>query len=321
MLIAIGCFIGILGLFMVLYWSFVLRPETHADRALSRRLGTKPTVSKLVRTSLVNVVAPASSLAALERLLAQFAGRLRPLEQLIERAGYSTSLGTFVLASVFAAGIGALAAMQLVGDPIAVVGAAVLFGSAPLLFFKRAAKRRVAKFEEQFPEAIDLIARALRAGHAFTTGLGMVADEVAEPARSEFRLVHDRQNYGMPLQDALKGLAERVQLLDARFFVTAVLTQRESGGNLSEVLDSLSKLIRERFRLKRQVRVLSAHGRITGSILAALPIVLSVVMFLIAPQHMRLLFTDPLGRRMIAVAAVLQVVGFLAMRRIADIEI
>jgi tight adherence protein B len=321
MLIVIGCFVGILGLFLVMYWAFVLRPETKADRALSRRLVPKPIVAKFVRTSFVNEVAAVSSLAALERALAQFAGRLRPLERLIERAGYSTSLGTFVLASVFAAGLGALTAMQLVGEPIAVVGAAVLLGSAPLLFFRFAAKRRVAKFEEQFPEAIDLIARALRAGHAFTTGLGMVADEVAEPARSEFRLVHDRQNYGMPLQDALKGLAERVQLLDARFFVTAVLTQRESGGNLSEVLDSLSKVIRERFKLKRQVRVLSAHGRITGSVLAGLPLALAGLMFFIAPEHIGLLFNDPLGRRMIAVAAVLQVVGFLAMRRIADIEI
>jgi tight adherence protein B len=134
-------------------------------------------------------------------------------------------------------------------------------------------------------------------------------------------LLHDRQNYGMPLPDALKGMADRIPLLDARFFVTAVLTQRESGGNLSEVLDSLAKLIRERFRLKRQVRVLSAHGRITGTVLAALPLVLVALMFLIAPEHISLLFTDSIGRRMVAVGVVLQVIGYMAMRRIVNIEI
>jgi len=149
----------------------------------------------------------------------------------------------------------------------------------------------------------------------------MVADEIEEPVRTEFRLLHDRQNYGMPLPDALRGLAVRVPLLDARFFATAVLTQRESGGNLSEVLDGLSKLIRERFKLKRQVRTLSAHGRITGWVLGALPIVLAALMFVIAPEHMGLLFTDPLGVRMVVGAGVLQVVGFIAMQRIVNIEI
>ena len=321
MLIVIGCFIGVLLLFLGLYWAFVLRPETQADRALSRRLEPVRVTKRLEKTSLVNAVVPASSVPALERALVRFAGSVRPLERLIERSGYAVTLGKVLMASAFAAVLGAVAALQLVSLPIVAVGAGVLMGSAPFAFLKYAAKRRLAKFEEQFPEAIDLIARALRAGHAFTTGLGMVADEVTEPVRSEFRLLHDRQNYGMLLPDALKSLAERVPLLDARFFVTAVLTQRESGGNLSEVLDSLSKLIRERFRLKRQVRVLSAHGRITGSVLAALPIVLALVMFLIAPEHIGLLFTDPLGQRMVGAAAVLQVIGYLAMRRIVDIEI
>jgi tight adherence protein B len=321
MLIVFGCFVGVLTVFLGLYWTFVLRPEMHADRVLSRRLQPTRVVHGIEPTSLVNTVAPASSVPALDRALVRFADSVRPLERLIERSGYAVTLGQVFLASAFAAALGALVALQFVNEPIVAAGAAVVMGSAPLLFLRHAAKRRLAKFEEQFPEAIDLIARALRAGHAFTTGIGMVADEVTEPVRGEFRLLHDRQNYGMPLPDALKSMAERMPLLDARFFVTAVLTQRESGGNLSEVLDSLSKLIRERFRLKRQVRVLSAHGRITGSVLAALPIALVVLMFLIAPEHISLLFTDPLGRRMVGAAVVLQVIGYLAMRRIVDIEI
>ena len=321
MLIAIGCFVGVLTLFLGLYWLVVLGPETQADRALARRLEPNRVRSGDARKSLLNDVVPASSLPALERALARFSVAVRPVERLIERAGYSTSVGTIVLSAALSALLGGLATLQLVGLPIVALVAGLALGSGPFLFLRYAAKRRLAKFEEQFPEAIDLIARALRAGHAFTTGLGLGADEVTEPVRGEFRLLHDRQNFGMPLPDALKSLAERVPLLDARFFVTAVLTQRESGGNLSEVLDSLSKLIRERFRLKRQVRVLSAHGRITGSVLAALPLVLTALMFFIAPEHIGLLFTDPLGLRMVGAAALLQVIGFLAMRRIVNIEI
>jgi tight adherence protein B len=231
------------------------------------------------------------------------------------------SLGQILLSSAFAALLGAVVAWQLTHHLLLGVGAGLLLGITPVMFLKRAAGRRLARFEEQFPEAIDLIARALRAGHAFTTGLGMVADEVEEPVRTEFRLLHDRQNYGMPLPDALRSLAVRVPLLDARFFATAVLTQRESGGNLSEVLDGLSKLIRERFKLKRQVRALSAHGRITGWVLGALPIVLTGILFVIAPKHIEVLFTDPLGVRMILGAGVLQVIGFIAMQRIVNIEL
>jgi len=321
MLIVIGCFIGVLALFLGLYWAFVLGPETKAERALSRRLEPTRVIKKIEMTTLVNDAAPASTVPVLDRVLNRFADSVRPLERLIERSGCAVTVGQVLLASAFAAAIGGLVVLELVNDPtIAAVGAVVL-AYVPFAFLKHAAKRRLAKFEEQFPEAIDLISRALKAGHAFTASIGMVADEVTEPVRGEFRLLHDRQNYGMPLPDALKGMADRIPLLDARFFVTAVLTQRESGGNLSEVLDSLAKLIRERFRLKRQVRVLSAHGRITGSVLAALPLVLVALMFLIAPEHISLLFTDSIGRRMVAAAVVLQVIGYMAMRRIVNIEI
>jgi tight adherence protein B len=180
--------------------------------------------------------------------------------------------------------------------------------------------RRTRLFEDQFPQAIDLIASSLRAGHAFTSGVSMVSDEVPDPTGAEFRLLHDQQNFGMPLPDALKAFAARVPLLDARFFITAVLTQREAGGNLAEVLDNLSGLIRERSRVKRQVRVTSAHGRITGWVLSMMPPVLFVAMMLIAPEHMNTFVTDPLGVRMILVALVLQVIGTLAIRRIVNVE-
>jgi tight adherence protein B len=184
-----------------------------------------------------------------------------------------------------------------------------------------AASQRVRRLEEQFPQAVDQIAVSLRAGHAFSTGLLMVAEEVADPLGSEFRLVYDRQNYGKPLPDVLKEFAERVPLLDVRIFVTAVLTQRETGGNLAEVLDKLSALIRERFKIRRQVRVVSAHGRITGYVLALLPPAVAAILYFFAPGHIMTLVQDPLGIRLVGVAIVLQIVGTLAIRRIVNIEI
>jgi tight adherence protein B len=321
MSIAIACFVGVLSLLLGAYWFFVVRPESAAQRALSRRLNPTRVVAQLSEASLLNELKPNSTLPVLARAFGYFARAVRPVEGMIERSGHSVSMGQIVLSSAFAALVGAVAAWQLTHQFLPGVGAGLLLGMTPFVFLRHAANRRMARFEEQFPEAIDLIARALRAGHAFTTGIGMVADEVEEPVRTEFRLLHDRQNYGMPLADALKSLAVRVPLLDARFFATAVLTQRESGGNLAEVLDGLSKVIRERFKLKRQVRTLSAHGRITGWVLAALPIALGALLLVIAPGHLGLLFTDPLGVRMLIGASVLQVIGFLAMQRIVNIEI
>ena len=190
----------------------------------------------------------------------------------------------------------------------------------PIWFVKFKANRRVAKFEEQFPEAIDLLSRALKAGHAFTTGLSMVAEEMPDPVGTEFRLAYDRQNFGMPMGEALKSLGERVPLLDARFFVTAVLTQREAGGNLAEVLDNLAAVIRERFKVKRQIRVVTAHARITGWVLAMLPPALGVALTLLSPDHMSVLWTDPTGIRMVVVALILQIVGTLIIRKLVDVE-
>ncbi len=186
------------------------------------------------------------------------------------------------------------------------------------LKFKR--ERRIRKFEEQFPEAIELIARALRAGHSLPAGLEMVADEMPKPVAPEFRVLYDQQNYGMPLPEALRNFAARVPLLDARFFVTAVLTQREAGGNLAEVLDNLAAVIRERFKVKRQVRAISAHGRITGWVLVALPPSLAAAFMVIGPQQIGKLIHTSAGHNMIFAAITLQVIGTLIIRKIVRIE-
>ena len=179
---------------------------------------------------------------------------------------------------------------------------------------------RMRKFEDQFPEALDLMSRSLRAGHAFTTGMEMVGAEMPKPIGPEFRLLYDRQNYGMPIPDALKSFAERIPVLDARFFATAVLIQRESGGNLSEVLDNLSSVIRERQRVKRQMRVLSAHGRITGWVLICLPPCLAVALMSTSPEHRTTMFGDPLGIQMMIAAVVLQLIGTVIINKIVNVE-
>jgi tight adherence protein B len=205
-----------------------------------------------------------------------------------------------------------------------ILAVAIVFGIAaacvPLVYVRFKRSKRLQVFEEQFPEAIDLIARALRAGHALTTGLGMVADEIPKPVGEEFRRLYDEQNFGMSLPEAMRAMARRVPVLDARFFVTAVLTQREAGGNLSEVLDNLASVMRERFKLKRQVRVASAHGRLSAWVLSLLPPALAVVLFTLSPGFMSVLYEDPWGVQLMLGAGALQLLGTVVIARLVRIE-
>ena len=191
----------------------------------------------------------------------------------------------------------------------------------PYLFLKRRRSTRLKRFEEQFPEALDLLSRAIRAGHAFQTAMGMCADELPAPVGIEFKKSFDQQNFGLPLKDALNELAERVPILDVKFFVTAVLIQRETGGNLAEILDNLAHVVRERFKILRQVRVHTAHGRFTGYVLLALPAALAAVLAWMNPDHMDLLFKEKLGQSMIMAAIVMQTVGYFWIRQVIKIEV
>jgi tight adherence protein B len=181
--------------------------------------------------------------------------------------------------------------------------------------------RRFQKFEAKFPEAIDTLARAVRAGHAFTTALEMIANEVSEPVAGEFRQLYEEQKFGLPVRDALLNLADRIPLVDVKFFVTAVMLQRETGGNLAEILDNLSYVIRERFKILRQVRVHTAQGRLTMVLLMALPPTIVVLMLMLNPGFIRPLFTDPLGHALIVGGITLQTMGYFVIRRIIRIQV
>jgi tight adherence protein B len=165
------------------------------------------------------------------------------------------------------------------------------------------------------------MSRAIRAGHAFQTALGMVADELTAPVGPEFKQAFDEQNFGLPLRDALNELAGRIALLDVRFFVTAVLIQRDTGGNLAEILDNLAHVVRERFKIRRQVRVHTAHGRFTGYVLLALPAALAMALSVINPEHMQLLFREHMGQMMLLGAIVMQTIGFIWIRQVIKIEV
>jgi tight adherence protein B len=312
----IVCLVVVLGIYSL----FIVLPEHRAGRTLRRRLRPDRVDGPGTTGTLTRRTPPLSALKGFDGLLGRSGRLFDPLRLSVERSGLPITIELVLVASV----VGALLAFSLVMllSSLRWLSAVVAVGIAavPYLVVRIAETRRVQQFEDQFPQAIDLIASALRAGHAFTTGVLMVADEVPDPLGAEFRLLYDHQNYGMPVPDALKAFARRVPLLDARLFITAVLTQREAGGNLAEVLDNLSAVIRERSRVKRQVRVASAHGRITGWVLSAMPPILAGVMSVIAPEHMRTFVNDPLGVRMIIAALVLQVIGTLAIRRIVDVE-
>jgi tight adherence protein B len=215
----------------------------------------------------------------------------------------------------------ALLALVLVRQPFAWPIAMVVGFATPTLWLKYKKSARLKKFEEQFPEALDLLSRAIRAGHAFQTAMGMVADELPAPVGLEFKKAFDQQNFGLPLKDTLNELAERVPHLDVRFFVTAVLIQRETGGNLAEILDNLAHVVRERFKILRQVRVHTAHGRFTGYVLLALPASLGVVLAWMNPEHMDLLFKEKMGQMMIMGAIVMQTIGYFWIRKVIKIEV
>ena len=239
----------------------------------------------------------------------------------IEQSGLKVSLSGVLLIAFALAALFALVAGVVARSPMALpVGAAVGF-AIPFVFLSFKRTRRMRAFEEQFPEGLDLIARALKAGHAFATGLKMVADEMSEPVGPEFRKTFDEQNFGLPLKDALDNLTLRVPLLDVRFFATAVLIQRETGGNLSDILENLAHVVRERFKILRQVRVYTAHGRFTGYVLLALPAVLCIALSFINPEHMNLLFRERMGQMMLLGALALQTTGYVWIKQVIKIEV
>lgn len=261
-----------------------------------------------------------SDIPGLQRVL-QRMPRAYQLDRFIVQSGMDWTVSGLLLACAILFAVGTLAAVML-GQPMGlalVVGAAL--GALPWLYLQRKRQQRLRLMERQLPEALDLITRALRAGHAFSSGLQMAGEELAEPIAGELRLVHDEINYGTALPQALTNLSERVPITDLRYFVVAVLIQRESGGNLTEMLVNLSRLIRERLKLHDRVRVLSSDGRMSAWILGLMPFGVAAILNLLNPEFMSTLWTDPIGIIILQWLAALMVVGILMLHRIVRIRV
>ena len=318
MVIAFIAFLVVTGVVAGLGFGVLRLPGALADRRMERRLrDIAPRESGGSRTSFIRDKKE-GPLPALDRALG---GSGSSLSRLVEQSGVATTPSTIILASVGLAVLLAMFALIFVRQPFAWLVGGLVGMMLPYGFLKHRRNARMKRFEEQFPEALDLLSRAIRAGHAFQTAMGMCADELPVPVGIEFRKSFDQQNFGLPLKDALNELAERVPILDVKFFVTAVLIQRETGGNLAEILDNLAHVVRERFKILRQVRVHTAHGRFTGYVLLGLPAALGVALAWINPDHMDLLFKERMGQMMIMGAIVMQTIGYFWIRQVIKIEV
>lgn len=261
-----------------------------------------------------------SSQPGVQRLLARLPGIWR-LDRLLMQSGRSYNVGQLIGICLGAMLLTLCAASLLHLPLLAALAVSLLVAMLPLMEAARAKGKRIARIEEQLPDALDLMSRAMRAGHAFPTALKMVADEMGAPLATEFKAVFDEVNFGVAMSDALMGLAARVPSTDLRYFVVAVLIQRETGGNLTELLNSISSIVRDRLKLLGQVRVLSAEGKMSAWVLSLLPFGAGIMMYASNPEFVNVLFTDPGGRKLVGGAACMMVLGILAIRKITHIRV
>jgi tight adherence protein B len=321
MLIALFVFVLGAGLVVGGYYAIAALPGELAKRRLDRRLqDVSMPVSHDPADATILKRSAEGPLPALDRVLEKTMAGVS-LAHLIEQAGSTTTPSAIVMMSIAAAAAAGFLTSMFVRVPFAPLGVAIAAMFIPYAWLRRKRSSRLRRFEEQFPEALDLLSRAVRAGHAFQTAMGMVGDDLAAPVGPEFKKTFEQQNFGLPLRDALNQLTDRMPLLDVRFFVTAVLIQRETGGNLSEILDNLAHVVRERFKILRQVRVHTAHGRFTAYVLLALPAALAIALSFINPEHMQTLFQEHMGQMMLLAAMVMQTVGFLWIKQVVKIEV
>ena len=318
-LMAMGIFLSI-ALFVhgvSAVYDLLLDPEA---RRIKRRLLTgsakQPGVKSvtLMRTQIL------SELPWLNTLLGRVLW-VSPLRRLMEKADVSTPVGVYLALAALLGTIAFSIATMGRTHILARLGIGVVAACVPFFYLYWRKNQRIAQFERQFPQALDLLARAMRAGHGFLVGMKMVSEEFPDPIGREFDKVVEEVNFGMDLPEAFKNLSDRINSQDLKFFVTSIIVQRETGGNLAEILDSLSRLIRNRFELQSRVRSLSAQGRMSALVLEALPFVTGAAIYFQAPDYLGLLATDPLGRIMVMVGALLLVLGIVIMRKMVAIRV
>ena len=310
--LVIGIFALLTGLEQINEQGRTLRERLEAVNQIARRNPSEGIA--LLRDQLL------SGIPALNRILMRYAGILR-LQTFLAQADVHMRSGKFLLFSGCCGVGGVLLVQALTSLPPAAQAVSASLALLPGAWVANRRRRRFQDFQTKFPEAIDFLARLVRSGQSFNVAMEIVANEFAEPVAGEFRRVSDELRFGLPLEDAMLNVSGRIPSSDVKFFITAVMLQRKTGGNLAELLDKLSYLMRERFKIIRQVRVYSAQGRLTLLFLTALPPVMVVALLLVSPEFVRPLLTDPIGQGMLAGAAGLQMVGFLLIRRIIHIRV
>jgi tight adherence protein B len=314
--IAIG--LGVIAVVAIVGLALSRSPSTVAEQRLegigARRVKAKPDLASgmLLRPPTID-----QGLAGLLKVLPS----PESFERLYEQADVGLSLSRFLIIplvlTILAAVVGLVTSIPLPAVPV--VG--LLAGSIPFLWLFMRKKKRIKQFTTQMPDALELVGRALRAGHGLAAGMNVVAEEMPAPISLEFGRVYEEQNLGIPLEEALRSLADRVPTMDVKFFVTAVVIQRATGGDLAEVLDKIGRLIRERFQIMGQVQALTGEGRLSGMLLMALPPGLMGVLYVLNAEYLRPLFETPMGTKLLVVAAVLQVLGAIAIKKIVNIQV
>ena len=318
LIIAVLFFISALLVLVTIYLSYAA-VKTSPTYELKKRLRTLAldaggNIPADLRVEILQEMSP------IDKILYKFK-IIRKLHAWIDKAGLKIDVKVFLLAVLVFASLGFLLGVLLHRGIIPPLILMVIMTSIPFIYLKLQITKRVFLFTEQLATSLDMMSRSLKAGHSLAMAIQVVGNEMADPISGLFKSVYEEQAYGLSLKESLTHMIDRMDTTDLRFFVTAVSIYREIGGNLSEILDNLAKTIRERLKIKRQVRVYTAQARFSGYVLAALPIVTAIMFYFVAPDYIGELVEAKLGRMLIAVAVAAQVIGFIVIRRIIDIKI
>jgi tight adherence protein B len=246
--------------------------------------------------------------------------RLSNLDKLLVKAKLPLNATTFIIASIALAFIGFWLGYRFLPQLSVAVALSLLFLVLPYMYLKFAEKKYFSDFNDQLPEALDLLARAMKSGHALTSGLALIAEEIDDPIKGEFAATVDEINLGLTTKEAIENLCERVPLPDLRFFAISILVQKETGGNIAEILEKISQLIRERIQFKQLVKTLTAEGRYSAGILIALPLIMFIYMYVTNYDYLSLLWKEELGQYMLFGAIIMQIIGSIVIKRIVTIE-
>jgi len=321
-LLSIGIFLTILLLIEGCFYAYhaFLNPKTKALKRRLRGAVVAPSQRQFPGQMEVIKKKQVSSMLWLDALVTKLP-RLDAIEKTLQQANSAMPLAVFILFSLTSASVGfAVAALSNTGLVVMVL--CTLFGGVlPFLYMRRQRARRFKDFQRQLPDALDLVSRSLRAGHAFSVGMKMVGDEFPDPIGPEFNRAVEEVSYGIEVAESLKNLSTRIDCVDLRFFVTTLIVQRETGGNLAEILESISRLIRQRFELLGKVSALSAEGKLSAMVLVLLPFGIGALLWYLNPAYMTLLVTDPLGKNMLIVSSILMIIGSIMMKKMINFRV